>query len=36
MAIFGQIWGKNGVFGVKCEEKWRFLVGFGVKMGFLG
>ena len=35
MAFFGQIWGKNGIFGVKCEEKWWFLVkSCGKKWGF--
>ena len=33
MAFFGQIWGKNGIFGVKCEEKWEF---WGILKGFGG
>ena len=36
--VFAQSGGKNGIFGVKCEEKWEFwgiLKGFGVFCGDL-
>ena len=36
MAFLCQIWGKNGIFGVKCEEKMAVFGGIWGKNGILG